>query len=118
MSPHRHERHVDHQGFTYIVERSPVAGGQWCITIWNSRGHLANRRHDVDEPRLDDVEQQLLDESAEHERTPTPLDQATWLLGLVAKRMTLQPDGTAHVTLPGEMVRHLNDFLTEQATRP
>jgi hypothetical protein len=43
------------------------------------------------------------------------LDRATWLLGLIVKRMTPRPDGSAHVDLSAPMAEGIREFVAERA---
>lgn len=49
--------------------------------------------------------------------TSTQLARATWLLGLIAKRLDTRPDGSTHVELPARLVDGLREFIAEQAAR-
>jgi hypothetical protein len=53
-------RQVTHGGRVWTIERSCSSQGWWRITIRDENNHLANRRRDLHEWRLDDVERQLL----------------------------------------------------------
>ena len=46
------------------------------------------------------------------------LARATWLLGMIAKRMIPQPDGSAGVDLPAHIVARLREFIADQARPP
>lgn len=51
---------------------------------------------------------------AEVDETRQRLTQATWLLGLVARKMVEHPGGTAQLTLPTGLVRGVKDFVASQ----
>jgi hypothetical protein len=50
--------------------------------------------------------------------TSRKLARATWLLGLIAKRLDPKPDGSATVDLPAPLVKALREFVTDGAARP
>jgi hypothetical protein len=50
--------------------------------------------------------------------TSRKLARATWLLGLIAKRLDPRPDGSATVDLPAPLAEVLREFIADEAPRP